>query len=472
MADRRPLWCRPRNVLLVVLLVAVGLVVYAVAWALTAEPEPTVDYGKRLETLTARAQPPGENAWPYLVEAARIMEAVRAELAEEGLDFDDDSPEGLEIIRRAITRLRAGGAFDQLALAGRCPNAVRPRPSLDEGSLLSSLMPELAHLRMLSQARVASMELAIADGAVADAVEAFDQVLVMAGTCSDQATFIEQLVGWSIASLALERLRNAVLEHPMDAKTLRRFLDRLDARTPLGDAALGLEGERLAFLDVVQRTHSDNGHGSGRVIPKAAGQFVDTTGYGPPGRPTGDSPRIINLLGFILPTRRDLTEKADAYYDDMIRRSRLSYIRRHDEPTEPDASVEQLGPRYFLLNMLIPAVSRFLDRADIAQCMVDGSSLLLAVEGYRAEHGECPPALAALVPEWIESVPDDPFSESPYVYRLVPGDAGGYLLYSVGADGRDDGGAGDPQEPQTALTEHGIGQDFVFNQPRPPAEPY
>jgi hypothetical protein len=164
MADRRPLWYRPRNVLLVVLLVAVGLVVYAVAWALTAEPEPTVDYGKRLETLTARAQPPGENAWPYLVEAARIMEAVRAELAEEGLDFDDDSPEGLEIIRRAITRLRAGGAFDQLALAGRCPNAVRPRPSLDEGSLLSSLMPELAHLRMLSQARVASMELARSGG--------------------------------------------------------------------------------------------------------------------------------------------------------------------------------------------------------------------------------------------------------------------------------------------------------------------
>ena len=112
---------------------------------------------------------------------------------------------------------------------------------------------------------------------------------------------------------------------------LRRFLERLCARTPLGHPALGLEGERLALLDVVQRTHSDNGRGNGRVIPTAAGRFVDTTGYGPAGRPTGDSPRIINVLGFVLPSRKALTEKADAYYDDMIRRSRLSYVQRRAE---------------------------------------------------------------------------------------------------------------------------------------------
>jgi hypothetical protein len=472
--DRRPRWYRPRNILLVVLLVPVGLVVHAVAWALTAEPEPTVDYGKRLETLTARAQPPGEDAWPYLVEAGLIMEAVQAELAEEGLDFDDDSPEGLVIIRRAISELEAGGAFEQLALAGRCPNAVHPRPSLEEGALLFSLMPELAHLRSLARARVASMELALTDGAAGDAVEAFDQALVMARACSNQATLIEQLVGWSIASLALERLRYAVLEHPMDAETLRGFLERLDARTPLGQPALGLEGERLSFLDVVQRTHSDNGRGSGRMIPTAAGQFVDTTGYGPPGRPTADSPRIVNLLGFILPSRKYLTEKANAYYDDMVRRSKLSYIQRHAETTDPYAYVEEMGPRYFLLNMLIPAAGRFLDRGDIMQCMIGGTALQLAIEGYRAEHGESPPNLAALVPEWIDAAPVDPFSDSPFVYRLISSEGlgEGYLLHSVGADGRDDGGSGDPLKPKTAFTDRGTGQDFVFNQPRPPTEPY
>jgi hypothetical protein len=472
MTDHRPHWYRPRNVVLVVGLVLVAVVFYAVTWALTAEPEPSVDYGQRMEALTARAQPPGENAWPYLVEAGLIMEAVQADFADEGLDFDDRSPEGLEVIKRAIDELEAGGAFEQLALAGRCPNAVHPMPSLDEGSLISVLMPELGHLRTLSQARVASMEMAIADGAHADAVEAFDQVLTIAWACSHQATLIEQLVGWSVAGLALERLRYVLVEQPMDAPTMRRFLERLRARTPLGDPALGLEGERLSFLDIVQRTHSDNGRGGGRLIPTAAGQFVDMTGYSPSERPTGKSPRIINVLGFILPSRQNLTEQADAYYDDMVRRSRLSYSQRQAEGTDPYDRLEELGPRYFLLNMLIPAVGRFLNRGDIVQAMIDGSRLQLAVEGYRAQHGECPPALAALVPEWLESVPDDPFSGSPYGYRLVPGDGGGYLLYSVGADGRDDGGAGDPQEPTTALTEQGVGRDFIFNQPRLPSEPY
>jgi hypothetical protein len=472
MTDRRPPWYRPRNVLLVVGLVLVAVVFYAVTWALTAEPEPSVDYGQRMEALTARVQPPGENAWPYLVEAALITEQVWDEFELGAIDFEDASPEARAVVRQVIAELEARGAFEQLALAGRCPNAVHPRPSLDEESLLFSLMPELGQLRMLAKARVASMEMAIADGAHADAVEAFDQVLAIAWACSHQATLIEQLVGWAVASLALERLRYAVVEQPMDAPTLRRFLERLRARTPLGDPALGLEGERLSFLDVVQRTHSDNGRGSGRLIPTASGQFVDTTGYGPSGRPTGDSPGIINVLGFILPSRKDLTEQADAFYEDMVRRSRLSYRQRQAEGAGPDDRLEELGPRYFLLNMLIPAVGRFLDHGDIMQCMIDGSSLQLAVEGFRAEHGECPPALVALVPEWIETIPDDPISGSPYGYRLVPGDAGGYLLYSVGADGRDDGGSGNPQEPRTALTEQGIGLDFVFNQPRPPAGPY
>jgi hypothetical protein len=67
-------------------------------------------------------------------------------------------------------------------------------------------------------------------------------------------------------------------------------------------------------------------------------------------------------------------------------------------------------------------------------------------------------------------VPDDPFSRTHYVYRVAPGTDSGYLLYSVGADGRDDGGTGDPLEPATALTEHGFGLDYVFNQSRPPAD--
>jgi hypothetical protein len=471
--SRKPTrWYRPRNVLLVIGLIVVGVVFYAVVWALTAEPEPVIDYGRRIETLTARAQLPGENGWPYLVEAARIMAEVQAGLPPEGIDFEALQAEDLAIIRGVIADLEAGGAFDQLALAGRCPNAVHPRPALDEGVLFFSNMPELAQLRTLGRARVASMELAIADGAHDDAVQAFDQVLVIARACSHQPTLIEQLVGWSVAMLALERLRYGLDEHPMDAPTLRRFRERLGDRTPLGHPALGLEGQRLAFKDVIQRSYSDNGRGNGRLIPTAAGEFVDLAAADAPVPAKANSPRIINLLGFAMASRQAVTEKADAYYDEMVRRSRLTYGRRHAKGADPNVNVDHLGPRYFLLKMFVPSSSHFVDRVDIVRCMIDGTVLQLAVEGYRVERGQLPPSLEALVPAWIDAVPGDPFSESSFVYRLVPGSepGGGYLLYSVGADGRDDDGIGNPQAVATALTPRGVGQDYVLNLPRPAAE--
>ena len=47
---------------------------------------------------------------------------------------------------------------------------------------------------------------------------------------------------------------------------------------------------------------------------------------------------------------------------------------------------------------------------------------------------------AALVSALLPAVPSDEFTGEPYVYRRVAED---YVLYSVGPNGRDDGGVGD-----------------------------
>ena len=61
----------------------------------------------------------------------------------------------------------------------------------------------------------------------------------------------------------------------------------------------------------------------------------------------------------------------------------------------------------------------------------------LAIRRYQQRHGQWPESLAVLVPDELELVPLDPFSEKPLVYR-VAGD--GFVLYSVGLDGVDGGG--------------------------------
>ena len=61
----------------------------------------------------------------------------------------------------------------------------------------------------------------------------------------------------------------------------------------------------------------------------------------------------------------------------------------------------------------------------------------LAVRSYRREHGDLPEALSVLVPDYITAVPNDPNSDGRLIYRVTDD---GYLLYSIGPDGKDDGG--------------------------------
>jgi hypothetical protein len=62
-----------------------------------------------------------------------------------------------------------------------------------------------------------------------------------------------------------------------------------------------------------------------------------------------------------------------------------------------------------------------------------------ALASYCADHGAYPAKLADLAPSYIVEVPKDFFNDSELHYRL---EGKGYLLYSVGVNGRDDGARG------------------------------
>ena len=61
----------------------------------------------------------------------------------------------------------------------------------------------------------------------------------------------------------------------------------------------------------------------------------------------------------------------------------------------------------------------------------------LAVESYRLAHsGKIPAGLPELVPDFLPAVPRDPFDGQPLRFKTLPR---GYVIYSIGADGVDDG---------------------------------
>jgi hypothetical protein len=70
--------------------------------------------------------------------------------------------------------------------------------------------------------------------------------------------------------------------------------------------------------------------------------------------------------------------------------------------------------------------------------------LAFALAEYRARQGSYPAKLADLVPKYVARVPRDIFTDGDLHYRLQ-GD--GYLLYSVGPNGKDDGGRNRDDNP-------------------------
>jgi hypothetical protein len=97
-----------------------------------------------------------------------------------------------------------------------------------------------------------------------------------------------------------------------------------------------------------------------------------------------------------------------------------------------------------------PRVQRLqLEIAAVDIALVRAIRVAVAIERYRRDNrGQLPAALTVLAPQYLEDLPVDPFSGGPMGLALT--DAG-YAVYSVGANGQDDGGTevGAPPFPAT-----------------------
>jgi hypothetical protein len=98
---------------------------------------------------------------------------------------------------------------------------------------------------------------------------------------------------------------------------------------------------------------------------------------------------------------------------------------------------------------------------DLMELRVLGARTKLAIERYEREHGEYPEKLESLVPRFLASIDVDPVSQGVLGYRR-DGEGRPYVLYSMGLDGRDDGGRQHPENRNLGLREEGAGFDFVF----------
>lgn len=116
---------------------------------------------------------------------------------------------------------------------------------------------------------------------------------------------------------------------------------------------------------------------------------------------------------------------------------------------------ERMQWRYPLSHWLLPAATRTANKEYRRLATLRCAQTASAVERFRGQNGRLPECLDELVPRFLDRIPDDPITGTPLQYRLQPV---GYVVYSVGQDGTDDGGVEFARRPKNG----GNGWDYTF----------
>jgi hypothetical protein len=285
-------------------------------------------------------------------------------------------------------------------------------------------------------------------GDLAGALASCRGVLNAGRSIGDEPTAISQLIrnaGVTVACYTAERVLAQGEAGPDDLAALQRAFEEEDRHPGL---LVCLRGERAAQYELYDAVEK------GEVSPDDFSEKGNTPDEGP--SLTGWAVRD-RFRGELPHTLSALTRWARAC--ERPPHELIQFER------ELGAEVEKLPRDVIHLKLLLPSLQRISDAERRRHANVRCMAVALAVERYRRKHGEWPESLAKLVPELLKEVPADPFDGRPLRYRQGED---GVVVYSVGPDGRDDGGRFDRENPTRAGADLGFGLWDVKERRRPP----
>lgn len=438
---------------------------------LTARPSPDPTVYDRVLGLTREAQrdPAASSRYQELGisvdEAAltldRIETIAKYEVADMGprdldlynvVDFtallahepDDRSPETIAIHSRyaldAIEQLETRGDFSRIAAILRHPNLANTYTGgYDEQAQRLPIyfweLPELSPMRRLSLVQAARIRIALAEGNPDLAATLLAEFAPLPGVLTRQATVIEHLVGYAIADVLLTEAQHIAGHSGLTAQgvgTLRRAMESL---ADLGAPSIAIEGERLSYLDVHNQTHTR----SGRFIPSRYRSLMIDLGLSHENGPQTTLHHILgafsDMRGYVQVSRSTSLSIGDRYYDMLLEAiGEADPERRASLLSESDAMAGRLGFRSELAAVSLPALSRFAQRWFELNRAITATECMVAMAGYRLDHGEWPETIDALVPRYLDRIPLDPVTGQAMEYRHVAGEAPS--LESLGIESR------------------------------------
>jgi hypothetical protein len=349
-------------------------------------------------------------------------------------------------------------AISMVVEASKRPRRYDPLIAGKDGMVISVVLPALQQQREAARALKLRAMLRLNEGKVDKAWEDLLACHRLARLAGQGPTLIDALVAIAIDGVACAGDQRLLQHAQLTAGEIAKLRGDLDKLPPLSKMVDKIDhAERYMFLDCVSMVAREGLASMGKL---ADGNAEDST--------------IKSLISLAVGATID--------WDQILRTGNTWYDRMADTfrtPTRPerqelrqkiDADLRKLAkstsdlkslalsmlgcPREALsqrlcqvfVALLLPAVSSVADAEDRATMQFDLIKLAFALAAYRADHGEYPARLADLATKYVAAVPKDIFNGEELRYKRK---AEGYLLYSVGVNGKDDGGKGyDDRKPE------------------------
>ena len=365
----------------------------------------------RLKRDPKTGEPPDLEAWRSLFVEKQWLAA----------DATDSTPV-------AILRLldeRFGASWQQLREA-----AIRPQCRFPV-NWEKGFGTKLPHFSALTNALKLCALRADANIAKADGPAAYEDLrllLRLHWSLEKEPTLICWIVSTSMLSATIDCVRDGLAAHVWDDTTLLRLDGELARLHPLADYRWSMESERGLCNDFYAAMQTADNPSRNAMLATLGG-----------GTGTALIPPILTKNWLY---RNQL--RGNQYVEELL--ARIDADSGRYIPTLPGRSLLNPAPsvlerlNYVFFYLVMPTYSLTEKTAPYSHTRVQCARTAIALERWRLVHGAYPDSLAALVPGLLPVVPHDVMDGQPLRYRRT--EAGGYLLYSIGIDARDDGGTG------------------------------
>jgi hypothetical protein len=298
-------------------------------------------------------------------------------------------------------------------------------PDLMKGDFMTNVMQSLPGYRQAAFAMESQILHKAYGGDVGSALSDCVVLQEFGSHMQGKGLLIEQLVGIAIEAIGHKTMRRILDSTEVPAGALKSTQEELENLYGNRSKIIDLEAEKAFSYDYIQRTFTDDGKGSGRLLVRGLPLAVGSWKSG-----------LWGFLSFSYPDRREVTARIDRYFQQASEFLDKTPWQLHMEGASQQWG--QVGKESFLLKISMPAYGKVSELTWRAKTQRAGLLTVLALLRYEKDKGQYPANLSEFVATgYLKQLPMDPYSDKPLVYRKTDHS---FTLYSVSLNFTDDGG--------------------------------